>query len=353
MNQESFLKELGRSYIVSAFFPSAFFVSVGILLFRGFIPASLENQFWSNKLDEWGSGQWVISVVLILWVAFLLYSANDVTVKFFEGYLMPDYLRRFLKWILQSWRFSKATKEYDAYLKLDAKLSKIREKGKTPSRKFFKKHHEQYRKARRELQEHEINAPFEYDNVLPFRLGNVLRASEMYANDRYYIEGLTIWPRLLPLMPKAFTAIMEEQHNHLMFLLNSALLAYINALISFGIVAFGHWFPKNIFLDGNEYISIKGFFYIGIVFSVFGYRLYKVGVNVAESLGFYLRSAYDLYREDLLRQLNWKLPNTLDEEKELWESICLFYSTGDKLKEIDFPDYYYYDKDGNEIKTAP
>ena len=118
MNQQSFLKELGRSYIVSAFFPSAFFVSVGILLFRGFIPASLENQFWSNKLDEWGSGQWVISVVLILWVAFLLYSANDVTVKFFEGYLMPDYLRRFLKWILQSWRFSKATKEYDAYLKL-------------------------------------------------------------------------------------------------------------------------------------------------------------------------------------------------------------------------------------------
>ena len=92
---------------------------------------------------------------------------------------------------------------------------------------------------------------------------------------------------------------------------------------------------------------------IGIIFVSFGYILYRVGVNVAEGMGLYIRVAFDLYREDLLRQLNWKAPLSLNEEKDLWEKICLFYSTGNRLAKIEFPLYTYYDKDGDEINNPP
>jgi len=162
-----------------------------------------------------------------------------------------------------------------------------------------------------------------------------------------------------------------------MFLLNSALLAFINAVISFGVVLFGIpcslilnsllGFPCNliassflctsihpfadIFEIGFEYISPLGFLSIGTIFVSFGYILYRVAVNVAEGMGLYIRAAFDLYREDLLRQLNWKAPLSLNEEKDLWEKICLFYSTGNRLAKLEFPHYTYYDKDGIEIKN--
>ncbi len=85
---DSFLKEIGRSYIVSAFLPAAFFVSIGYFLFQGFLPLGLVKQIIAS--GDMSKYQWVVIFILVVWVAFYLYSANDVTVRLFEGYFIPE-----------------------------------------------------------------------------------------------------------------------------------------------------------------------------------------------------------------------------------------------------------------------
>jgi hypothetical protein len=83
VNEDSFIKELGRSYIVSSFLPSAFFVSLLLILFRGFIPAELVSD-----LSEGGFllfGRWVVVSIFTIWIAFFLFSSVDWIVKLFEG----------------------------------------------------------------------------------------------------------------------------------------------------------------------------------------------------------------------------------------------------------------------------
>jgi hypothetical protein len=301
-------------------------------------------------------------------VAFFLYSANDITVKLFEGYLMPKFLRELLTNIPRLLWFDQATSKYKEYLEMAEKLDAMKEDDLTPE--FQEKFFNQWREARKEIHEHELRGPFEEDNLLPTRLGNVLRASEVYANDRYFIEELTIWPRLIPVMPPEFTKVLEEKNNHLMFLLNSTLLALAIGVSSLFFAILGvpcGMFPGSglcgffrsqagFFSIGYDNLSPIGLMGIGISLVGFGYLLYSIGVNVAGSMGVYIRTGFDLYRENLLRQLNWRLPLTLSEERTVWEEICQFYSTGEKIKKADFPPYCYYDNpafEGNLPAAEP
>jgi hypothetical protein len=46
--------------------------------------------------------------------------------------------------------------------------------------------------------------PTERAEIMPTQLGNVLKASEMYAGERYNLDAVLIWSRLLPALPKEF-----------------------------------------------------------------------------------------------------------------------------------------------------
>ena len=122
-----------------------------------------------------------------------------------------------------------------------------------------------------------------------------------------------------------------------MFLLNSAFLAYF---LSFGCAIFGFIVPhfkvsKNFFYIGYGLISAESFIGLSVVFMIFGYILYRVAVNSAEDFTMYIRASFDLYRINLLRQLHWDPPKTLDEEKSLWLEISKLLITGNRI-EADF-----------------
>ena len=94
MNQDNLIKELGRSYIVSSFLPSAFFVSIIFLLYRGFISESLISKLQTNNVLLVGT--WVIAAIFTTWIAFFLFSSVDWLVKLFEGYYFPFWLQKLL-----------------------------------------------------------------------------------------------------------------------------------------------------------------------------------------------------------------------------------------------------------------
>ena len=84
MNQDSFIKELGRSYIVSSLLPAAFFCLILLMLFQGVIPDDYFEEL--NKTNLVVLGQWLLMAIVPIWIGFLLFSSVDWIVKIYEGY---------------------------------------------------------------------------------------------------------------------------------------------------------------------------------------------------------------------------------------------------------------------------
>lgn len=355
MNDSNFLKEIGRSYIVSAYLPAAIFLLLAYFLFRGFIPTILLTQIAENTIFQ--KYQWIILFLLTLWLAFYLYSANDVTVRIFEGYKLPkrvfDALVEKKKEAVQA-----LLDEIKEWKELDEGLKDKTEKEELILEEDALKSTQMLMNIQTKMANFGIKFPFNLESVMPTRLGNVLRSSEMYAYERYRIEEITIWPRLFNVLPVEFIRTLEEKHNHFMFLINSAFLAFVNALVGLAVAVVGvpvvidpgflrMNFPKLIgfFYIGFDYVGPLGYFFISLVLFGFGYILYSIAVNVAEDFSLYIRASFDLYRVNLLRQMNWKPPKTIMEERDLWEDFSRFLIASDRLGKVKIPEFRFADQE--------
>ena len=355
MNDSNFLKEIGRSYIVSSLLPSALFISLASILFRGFIPRAFILGITEQTI-LFGK-EWVLGLIFLFWVAFYLFSSVDWTVKFFEGYYLPASIKESLETLFRFFHFESASPSYREV----ARLLEKKERTKQEDRNIADKRG----KALEELQGLELISPIDAKYLLPTRLGNVLRASEIYAFERYCIEGITIWPRLFNVLPSPFTKNLEEKNNHLLFLLNSSLLVYVNAAFCLiagvsGLVyqavsgsSLGTIPPdqQTFFVRGFSLIMPIEYVFLSVLFIGFGYALYTVAVNAAIDYALFIRSGFDLYRMDLLKQLRQPLPANLSEEKQTWLTLTEYFISANRLGalEINFPYVHYSDNE----KKAP
>ncbi len=344
---DSFLKEIGRSYIVSSFLPSIFFVSIGYFLFQGLIPLGVVRQIIAS--GDMSKYQWVVIFILVMWVAFYLYSANDVTVRLFEGYFIPKnfYEKKEDKKKQVLWekknlpRYTEWKKKQHAASVNDEQLTEEK----------IKSHFVLFIKALVEIANVDIKKPLNISSQMPTRLGNVLRSSETYAFERYFIIDTAIWPRLLPVLPSEMTKHLEEKNNLFMFLLNSSFLAYILFLVSAlsGVLGLLIDFPEKYFYIGYEFISAWSYVGLSLIFLIFGYILYLVAVNAAEDFSMYIRTSFDLYRIDLLRQLNWEPPKKLEDERKLWLELSKHLIAGSLFQ----PKFASFKRKFSPEKTMP
>ena len=154
---------------------------------------------------------------------------------------------------------------------------------------------------------------------MPTRLGNILRASELYPQIRYKIDGIALFPRLSAVFPPEFSADFEEKNNHIIFLLNSSFLSCLIGFASVLLGIVGNIYlsrlvktnpdvPSNLLERGFSLLSPAEHIWIGIGFLIAGYIIYCVSITVAEGYAFFVRTAFDLYRFDLLRELNQPVP---------------------------------------------
>jgi hypothetical protein len=353
VNEDSFIKELGRSYIVSSFLPSAFFISLLFLLFRVFIPKG----FTALVL-----GQWVLVSVFTIWIAFFLFSSVDWIVKLFEGYHFHPILKKYL-----CNRYSSQLKKQAlSYFETQGVIRKPVEKRTKKDEKIFS---ENWASAMGELQELELETSLEDNVVMPTRLGNVMKASEVYAYDRYFIEAITIWPRLFSVLPSGFIKDMEEKNNHFMFLLNSTLLIYVTSGFCLLAAFLGFFYQAckyplfcstlhklKSLQTGFDEIPPLMYLLICAALIYFGYRLYRIAVNAAQDFGLFYRAGFDLYRMELLKQLHRKLPQDLGDERNTWLALSTFFISGDRLiwdiEKIKYPRYQYHKMNNQQKESA-
>ena len=351
MNQESFIKELGRSYIISSLLPAAFFCLICLMLFQGFIPEDYFVDLADTNVAV--LGQWLLMSIVPIWIGFLLFSSVDWVVKLFEGYYFPS----FLKALLNFYNRRRLQKQAKSYYEIQEILKKPVSKRTKDDRETFKKNRDT---AFQEISELEIETPLPHNLIMPTRLGNVLKASEIYPQDRYLIESIAVWPRLFSLLPPKFLGDMEEKNNHLMFLINSTFMLYIAGALCIVTSVVG-----NIIMacKGANFCDLinsldlvqKGFSatsplmygLFSIVLFGFGYVLYRIAVNAAYDFGLFFKTGFDLYRLELIKQLNHQLPKNLEEERNLWLDISKFFNTGEQLEwdwiKLKKTPYYYHE----------
>jgi hypothetical protein len=227
--------------------------------------------------------------------------------------------------------------------------------------------------------------PTERAEIMPTQLGNVLKASEMYAGERYNLDAVLIWPRLLPALPKEFVESFSSAKVSLdlMVTLSAYVLLFglplavwlaakssvmLPAVFSLELVILAVVFRLRIELGlailvlaltvGTSRIplSLKPFLSQLQVFIILATNVllaarltYQNAVQAAVAYGEQIKAAFDLYRWKALEGLNLQLPPNLTEERKLWGQVCgLLY----RNYSPDF-NYYRYVKQTNTKDPTP
>jgi len=146
--------------------------------------------------------------------------------------------------------------------------------------------------------------------VLPTKLGNIIRAFEYHAQI-YAIDPITMWYRLAAAIPDSFQQKIEGAETTFCFMLNLSFVFQVLAVEALAIA----------FVN---LVARAGFFALAAGEAVVAAVLYRASCGAAHDWGEYVRSAFDLYRLDVLSQIGVALPPrplTIEEEREVWRSV--------------------------------
>jgi hypothetical protein len=307
--------------------PAALFVTVGVLIFGNYFTFLSNLHFLDIK--DFDSGKWFLFAAFVSWAAFCLYSISDWTIRLYEGYFFPLPIRQLLTDSIRKKWHKKNTTNIKALNLLPREKKYILERANYVDGALL------------EYANFGNLAPVDERLLLPTKFGNIMRACELYPNDRYEIRGIAVWSRILQVFPKHFKDQLEEKNNQMIFLLNSSLLSYLigSTALLFGLfnlfsaVGFGylHQIDVQKLLSSTDAISSLNIVTIGFLFIFIGFLLYTVALPVAEGFGALIRTGYDLYRFELLRQLNQPIPANDTEESHTWKKISELFIAGKNL----------------------
>jgi hypothetical protein len=149
------------------------------------------------------------------------------------------------------------------------------------------------------------------EDLLPTRLGNVLKSAELYPGDegRYGMDAVFFWPRLYMVLPETMRSSLEDARSSLDLMLVASALGGVYALSSICFLALAHITDWRIWLaavGGGALVALAA---------------YRGAVSSAVTYGELVRTAFDLYRGALLAQLGYAPPASLADEQVLWKNI--------------------------------
>jgi hypothetical protein len=135
------------------------------------------------------------------------------------------------------------------------------------------------------------------DRLMPTRLGNVLRAAEDFAGDRYGLNGVLITPRLIPQLPTGIADRLSDSRLQLDIAVRFCLIWLIATATAIALlINSGVW----LWLAATTY--------------ALAWLSYRAACAAAAAYGNMLAVAIDLHRFDLLEAMHQPLPRTYREE---------------------------------------
>ncbi len=172
-----------------------------------------------------------------------------------------------------------------------------------------------------EAEERLVNYPRREDELLPTRLGNHLRAAELFGNDAYSLDILEFWNEIYSTTtPNCRTDVVDQR---------SAFDFYVSAIANSGVVIA---VAITVAVSAN---SAKAYVVAGVA-AAFIPLLYVGAVSQAVAYGASLRSLASISRHALSRGLGYRLPDGIAEEREFWQMLSWgLYADPDRLADLD------------------
>lgn len=302
------LQSFAQSLKISTIFPASLFVMTNIYYI---LPMFVNFGTDDNVII-------FIATSSSLMLSYLLYAFNFPIIRLLEGYKLRNSwpLRK-----MEAYQRSRLQDIVDRISMLDRAKVQIRnELGLRSSEKPTPTHgpyYECWLQVEYELavlhQRKDSCFPSKFAAVLPTELGNVIAAFEDYPRNRYGIDTVSFWPRLVPILKKTgFLDFIAEEKTVFDFVLNTTLAVGIIGLELF----YAHLFLTQIIS------AIIWLFFMALLVIV----LHAGLVIAARQWGMTVRVAFDLHRHKLHRELGLIPQPTFEADFEQWRRVSSFIS---------------------------
>jgi hypothetical protein len=252
---------------------------------------------------------------LLVWVlAILLMTGNHLLYRLLEGYVPP------FSWFFPGlwWHRCRFWCLSGRYARLAAAWSAASDAGwPFPAAKQAKT-----ATLRRKLL---MRYPTARGEIMPTRFGNAIRAFEVYPRDVYGADSVPVWPRLASVIPKEYTALLDDARAQADCFVNLTFLALLltaACVVREGAEAVQHlppW-PEVTWTAVLAASGAAGLRYalLAAGSAVAALFAYSWAIERATAWGDLVRSAFDCYLPALVGQLGYAVPPTEAERREFW-----------------------------------
>lgn len=175
--------------------------------------------------------------------------------------------------------------------------------------------------ARASAQRELLHYPRQETKVLPTRLGNRLRASELFGRDAYGLDALALWYEIVSSSPETSRSTVTDERSAFDFYISSILNTI--AIAAFSIVV------------GITAGSVKAYIVLGVCALLLPV-CYRGAVAQSSEYGAAIRGMVNCSRVALAESLGYSLPDKISKEQRFWRSLAwgLFAQPGD-LADLD------------------
>jgi hypothetical protein len=275
---------LVKSFRLSSLFPALCFVVTNYFLFLSHLP-EYDTPTW---LRDEGFGHLIfLTFLLTALIGYILNYLNFPLIYLAEGYPLRN--TRWGRFMIIWYR------EQKKRLEKQAKLP-------GSEQKFYEEKLADY-------------FPRDGDGCAPTALGNVMAAFEAYPSQRYGIDAVYMWPRLLPVLSKEkYAVFVEREKEGFDFFLNFSVLSGVLAV-------------EGVLL--RLLLKRPMFTWVALASGCVAFLSYYWGaVNCARNWGETIKTAFDLYRYQLAERLALEPFKDKKDETETWEAISYFIKRG-------------------------
>ena len=239
----------------------------------------------------------------------MLLAINRDLYRIMEGYLKYNPIKLF-GW-MEKWRYQRIVKELE---NLDEEYRKCIDSDKEFPVKSRTRRNELMRQLAEEF-------PDKEEYLLPTPFGNVLRSFEIYPRYMYGLEAIDGWGRLLAVIPKDYLELIDATRAQVDFWVNLGVV-FILLQIEYIVLVFMTRSPLQ--------------WWVVLLFIFLGTLAPLRATSAAREWGDFVKSAFDVYRFNLLESLGIELPKSREEEKALWTkySQAIIYRLPESLPQL-------------------
>jgi hypothetical protein len=154
----------------------------------------------------------------------------------------------------------------------------------------------------------DLAVPMRPEHMKPTRFGNMMANLEDHTSAIHGMDYFLWWPRLAPLLPDAMQDIVTSEFANMTGLLNLSLVWATIGVAGAAVLG----------LIGSLWGTALAVLVVGLLLSSVSYR---AAIRQGSEAGRYRHAAFDLYRHEILKQMELEIPGDREAERALWKRL--------------------------------